>query len=586
MTDTTADGADPVTSLATPTPATGCPNGFVKFLGTSNPFYAISAVLFLVGLRLSFGSHASEIDTWALTGGLVGYTLMLASAAVVLVRLANVWDDLRTVLLLVVLMFVATSASFDEVLTMNQSQGVQLALGGYAMVILITELILRGIRLRFPWLFRLPYYLILGVFFLYPALLSPLVKYPDAEILHWGLFAFSSVVSVAFLTLLPAVRRGSEYTRDNGSPWRWPFYPWSLFVFLAVALPLRAYLMSGSLHVVVGPNQHNILFAPWFLVPFVFAVGLILLELGLVAKNAVTQAVALLFPFGGIGLAFIPRLHDELAAGFLTTFLESVRFSPAFLTILGSILFFALALLRNVPGSSLALTLSLFLTSVVPTQARTIHDISIPTIAILTLATTAFLTIGIWKWNVNWCFGGLVSLIVLLSMGVLPETWEPKFRTAVIIHVAILGAMLLGGLFRDDPTGEVLRDVGTTFLFLVGFTGLLASQLKGSSNLGVLYGLSVGAILVVYSLWLRVATPAVLGTLLLLFGVGLFVATGYRSLRAKIPGLDYLCGSLTFFGVAMLVSLFKGGVIPERWILFVKSFVTSSSPPKSETSSP
>src|SRR5947209_9741215 len=89
---------------------------------TKNPFYALSAGLFLVGLRLSFGEQARAIDTWSLMSGLAAYTLLLAGTACLLVRFGNVWDDVRTVLLLVVLMFLATSVTLDEVVVLDPSR--------------------------------------------------------------------------------------------------------------------------------------------------------------------------------------------------------------------------------------------------------------------------------------------------------------------------------------------------------------------------------------------------------------------------------------------------------------------------------
>ena len=70
------------------------------------------------------------MDTWALMGGLAGYTLLLAAAALLLVRFAGVWDDVRTVLLLVVLMFLATSVTFDELLVLDPARGTLVNVGG------------------------------------------------------------------------------------------------------------------------------------------------------------------------------------------------------------------------------------------------------------------------------------------------------------------------------------------------------------------------------------------------------------------------------------------------------------------------
>src|SRR5206468_824540 len=149
-------------------------------------------------------------------------TVLLAVTACLLVRFGNVWDDVRTVLLLVVLMFLATSVTFDEVLVLSPGKGFVCYLGGLLFAVAVSEGVLRGIRLALPAWFRVPYYLILALFFLYPLALSPLVEAPHNEALMWGLFGFSPVAGLVFLTLLPAIRRGREYVRSNGSPWRWP----------------------------------------------------------------------------------------------------------------------------------------------------------------------------------------------------------------------------------------------------------------------------------------------------------------------------------------------------------------------------
>ena len=104
---------------------------------TSNPFYVISALLFLFGLRISFAPQVRDIEVGALMSGLGGYTLLLAVTALVLVRFGNVWDDVRTVMLLVVLMFLATSVTFDELLVAQPLLGNVCGFGGFAFAILL-----------------------------------------------------------------------------------------------------------------------------------------------------------------------------------------------------------------------------------------------------------------------------------------------------------------------------------------------------------------------------------------------------------------------------------------------------------------
>ncbi len=260
----------------------------VRALYTHNPFYVISADLIFIGLRMSFDPSVKDFDTWALISSLAGYTLLLATTACLLVRFGKVWDDMRSVLLLVVMMFLAISATIDDVLILRPGVGISLAIGGLAFALLVSEGLLRGMRLGMPALYRGPYYLILSLFFLYPVALRPLLASPDSPLSCWSLFGFSTAAGLAFLTLLPAIRRGSGYVKGNGSPWRWPLYPWSLFFFLGLGVCARSYYLCISLHNVEG---YRSIFGPYFLVPFGFAVALLLLEAGLVSGKKECLAV-------------------------------------------------------------------------------------------------------------------------------------------------------------------------------------------------------------------------------------------------------------------------------------------------------
>ncbi len=211
----------------------------------------ISADLVFIGLRMSFDTSGKTFETWALMIGLAGYTLLLAATACLLIRSCRVWDDVRTLLLLVVLMFLATSVTFDDTLASNPRLGRACFAGGFVFAAAVSEAVLRVIRLSLPALFRVPYYLILALFFLYPMAVSPFVGDPDGPALQWALWGFSPTAGLVFLSLLPAVRRGPESVAKNGSPWRWPLYPWVLFAVLGLGvcageLPLHLAPLRGG----------------------------------------------------------------------------------------------------------------------------------------------------------------------------------------------------------------------------------------------------------------------------------------------------------------------------------------------------
>jgi hypothetical protein len=347
------------------------------WVATSNPFYVLSAGLFLFGLRISFGDPERDLDAWALSAGLGGYTILLAAAALLLVRFAGIWNDVRTVLLLVVLMFLATSVTFDEILVLNPRRGMLLNLGGLAFSLLVSEGVLHAIRLRLPPGFKLPYYLALALFFLYPLALSPVVRQPHGEALLWRLFAFPSAAGLVFLSLLPAVRRGPAYLENNGSPWPWPFYPWSLFVFIAAAVCGRSFLICKSFHLLEGERFTDTIFAPYFLVPFGFALALLIVELGLAARKNSALTAGMLVPVLLTTLAGIGHRSGGVSDEFLNVFQARLHAAPIFLTVLLSILFYLYSWARGVTLASEGLTAALAALAFVEPEAVSLAELAL-----------------------------------------------------------------------------------------------------------------------------------------------------------------------------------------------------------------
>jgi hypothetical protein len=164
--------------------------GFVRFLYSSNPFYILSADLVFVGLRISFGSSGPASYSWALAFGLAGYVLLLATMACFLIRVGKLWDDLRSLLLLIVLMFVAMAMSFDDTMAADSRRGSLGYLSGFLFSAVVSEIVLRTIRLRLRGWYRAAYHAILALVFLYPIALGPFMGDPESPRLQWALSAF------------------------------------------------------------------------------------------------------------------------------------------------------------------------------------------------------------------------------------------------------------------------------------------------------------------------------------------------------------------------------------------------------------
>ncbi len=529
---------------------------------TSNPFYALSADLVFVGLRMSLDTNGKTFETGALMLSLLGYTLLLATTACLLIRLGNVWDDARTLLLLVVAMFLAISVTFDETLAGNPRLGRMLSCGGLLFAVAVSEGLLRGIRLRLPALFRAPYYLILTLFFLYPVALAPFVRDPDGLAIQWMLFGFSPLAGAAFLSLIPAVRRGPSYVAKNGSPWRYPLYPWVLFGLLGAAVCGRAFYLCISFHFV---GKSDSLFGPYFLVPFLFAADLLLLEAGVVSRNRTTQQVALVALPGLLILSVIGHRPDPIYLGFLTAFRNGLGGSPLFLTLIAVVAVYGIAAVRRLPLAPGGLTLSLLALSVVAPGTLDLGGLVAPQPLPLLAVAALQLALALRR-NESWRFlVGSICLVDSITIGV-GGFGLREHQGLIAFHLGLVALMLLGVLF-DDPLARILQGAGALFLALacltafcvgpVDYRGIPPEVVRAYpfllSLIAVGYGYLTGC-----RPYLAAASVGLLGWLTV---VGW---QGYSGLRRVLVGLDWITGGLAFFALAAIISLGKAGVWARR----------------------
>lgn len=532
--------------------------GFIRWICTNNPFYVLSAGLFFLGLRVSFDMTGDE--AWAMLGGLTGYIILLAATGIVLVRFGRVWDDARTVLLLIVLMMVAASVTLDELLVVNRTKGAIGFLLGLVFAIGVSEAVLRGIRIGLPAGFRLPYYFILSLFFLYPLALSPLLDQPHSEELMWGLFGFSTVASLAFLTLLPAIRRGPEYVRDNGSPWPWPLYPWSLFAFLALSVPGRAFLLCWSLHLLDISNGDSLIFGPYFLVPFGFALAVLLLEMGLVSRHAGAQSIALLAPVGLALLAAIGHRPDSIFQEFLEIFIRRLGGDPLYVTLILSVAFYAYATARQVSLASEALTAALAALAIIGSDTLSAQPLNLPAPTPILLAALLQLELAFYRRNALHALVGAACLVAFTVL-LLPDN---VLRLAIGFHLTLLTVWIFGAFLRTG-LGEFLRNAGVALVTLgCCLTAFLDVPLV-SPDAVWLYPPAIATLLLVYGIGVGHSLSfftalAILASWLVVMGWRL-----YRILQEAIVGLDYLALSFALFVLAIAVSLTKTGRL-SRWI--------------------
>jgi hypothetical protein len=551
--------------IASLQPAPAATRGFFLRVCTNNPFYVLSAVLFLFGLRISYGEQVAAVQTWSLFGSLTAYTLLLAATAALLVRFGNVWDDVRTDLLLVVLMFLAASVIFDEVLFLDSVRAFTCCIGGLVLSVAVSEGLLHGIRLRLPALFRVPYYLALALFFLYPLALSGLVNSHRGEALQWGLYGFSVAAGLVAVTLLPAVRRGPSYSAANGSPWSWPFYPWVLFGMLGVAVPARAFLLCWSVHGIVSDERTRTIFQPYFLAPFGLAVAVLLLELGIVSSRKGVLRSALLVPVVVVCLAIVG--YDAYPIqGFRAIFAERLGADPLKLTLLASACFYGYAALRRVQFAADALSAALVALAFVGAKAANPYVPGTPEGGLLMAAAALQLALGLWRRDGVRCLLGTAGLAVGVALALPAANPGAPLRWVVALHLEVAGLLALGAAFRGR-FGQSLRAAAATLVLLacLAATFLPINIDPGIPHRAVLaYPPVAATFLAGYCLLLRDRGSLAAAALAWVGWLAEAGRYGYGALHQAVPGLNHIALSLVLFAVAVAVSLAKAGLL-SRW---------------------
>ncbi len=378
--------------------------------------------------------------------------MLLAATAVLVIRYGKVWDDARSLLLLIVLMFLGMSVASDPVLNAEGQPGAWFMLGGLLLAVSVTEGVLRSVRLRLPMLYRGPYYLVLALFFLYPLAVSPLLAKPPGARLYWRVFAFAPLAGLIFLTLLPAVRRGGRYVRKNGSPWRWPLYPWVLFGTLGLCVCLRAYYACVSFHPILGTQS---IFGVYFLVPFLLVVAALLLEGGIVSSRRGPSRFGLAAPICLPLLSMIRDTANPLYVEFEHVFVATLRGSPAFMALAAVAAFYLYAVLRRAPGAWTWFSTATAAMSVIGPTTFDLDGLTPPSPLPLVVAAVPQVWIALAR-RESLRLTLAASLLVGASTAALEGTTYTAWHGAIPAHLMLAAVLMIAVVF-DDAAARWLR---------------------------------------------------------------------------------------------------------------------------------
>jgi len=538
----------------------GPARGFVRFLYSSNPFYILSADLVFVGLRMSFGAGGPAPSSSALMVGLAGYTLLMATTACFLIHVGKLWDDLRSLLILVVMMFLAMALCGDETMAADPRRGALGCAGGFLFAVVVTEAVLRTIRLRLPGWYRGAYYLILALVFLYPIALIPVLGDPESPRLQWALFGFSALAGLVLMSLVPAARGAAGFVAKNGSPWRWPLYPWSLFVVMAGGLGVRCYSLCVSFHYVSGSRT---IFGPYFLVPIGLAVSLVWLEIGIASRRRGVMVAAAGLPLVLACMAMTGHRYEAVYMHFLDLFIGTLGGSPAFLTLIAATLLLAYAAARRVPLAWELMALALVALAVVGPKTITPFDTVTPRSLPLAAAGLVLGSVAARRHTSGRAVLAAGLLVAAITRGQ-AEFWPRANLLPIALHLSILAMLLVGAVFKD-PLANLMRVYGASLLLVLGVAAAVHCSwvhIAIPAALSPWYPLVAIVLTCTYGFWIPDRLYLAVAAANLAAWLAYSGSEVYNQLRRVVAGLDQIACGIVFFLIALAISLRKAGFRP------------------------
>ena len=524
-----------------------------RFFYNHNPFYLISCFLVIYGLQdwavASGGIHGGEGVTTAvwMTGGMAAYTLLMTLTCVAVVRIGRIWEDARSLFMVVFISLVALSIGFDEICITHGNLAVRFAIASLFLTGGVIESLIRFCRLRLTIWYRLSLYAMFLVFFAAPPLLGHAVAHRWDRIAGGGSLLFSVGIATSMLILVPAMHAGPSSAHRNGTPWRWPWYPLSAFVVLVVMAGIRSHAIWMSF----GFLGNRVTFEPLLLLPLLAAVIVLVTEAGRgLARPALNNGALMVTPalllcgVANSGMSGLP-IKADLAHCFGSGWT---------LAILVVTLLFVYMALRHVKHAEFGLPAMLLLAGIRAPLPWIARSAGLESWMLIATAGLVLAWIVMWRINADWVWAGLAT-IVTASMVMASRSYgwdQPGYLAAAVFALAAM--MLIGAVFATE-LAEFLRAVSATLLTL-GCGAASYRFLWHGDHLLAIEGLVVTGFLAYgYAHWVRRQGWFHVATLQAVVIAGLIGYHGYETDQLKQVNWPISSGLACFLvGIAITTS--------------------------------
>ena len=539
------------------------PKTLIKWFYDANPFYLISTCLVLYAQTVIFNTSNLDLNTAVSIGIIAGFTLLLMGTAVLLSRVAKVWSDLRSIVMIITMLLLVLSVSLDRKIIDGWQTGLLWQSGCLLLAVGISWTIYRELKIKLDKIFISIFCALLGLFYLYPAFPAFLVNESGGDPVPAirAVMLFPVLFSIFSLFLIPAARQGKAAIKENPSPWNWPYCPWSIYVILWLGAAFRTYLLTISFYGGSGVGPYSKLetgFDFYMLIPMMLTACVLWVEYGIAQRKQWVQNVALAGP-ALFFLMSIPFL-DTPRPYYL--FLESVlgkNGSPFIFSIGATVLFYGYAIIRRIRYTEISFAIVLLLASLAEARLGMLQTIGIPSwVSVVVLIPVLSIIAGLRRNAISniLCFSGIMLVLLVYFHG----TWFTAYNAVIPTTISLVAVMAIINIYRG-ATVEVLQWLtviilpplcvlalydksnampwyltGAYILFLTGLAGIQAFVFKCRKFIA-----SQGAILLV----------------LLVFGC----QSGLRAINAiHFRGFKTIMWALIFFMLAFTLSMLKGGV--------------------------